>query len=100
MSNGLNNMGRRRALAMFGDWTDRIAAGEVPPAPPRPQGVERNVVDHPVGLGRSEGVSPRCRLDRQAESERQRQRTDVRLARAERRLPARCWIRPGTPRRR
>src|SRR5688572_19885535 len=24
--------------------TDRIAAGEVPPAPPRPQGVERNVV--------------------------------------------------------
>ena len=25
-------------------WTDRIAAGEVPPAPPRPRGVERNVV--------------------------------------------------------
>ena len=44
MSNGLNNMGRRRALTMFGDWTDRIAAGEVPPAPPRPQGLERNVV--------------------------------------------------------
>ena len=29
---------------MFADWTDRIAAGEVPPAPPRPQGVERNIV--------------------------------------------------------
>ena len=29
---------------MFADWTDRIAAGEVPPAPPRPQGQERNVV--------------------------------------------------------
>ena len=29
---------------MFADWTDRIAGGEVPPAPPRPQGVERNVV--------------------------------------------------------
>ena len=29
---------------MFADWTDRIAAGEVPPAPPRPQGIERNVV--------------------------------------------------------
>ena len=29
---------------MFADWTDRIAAGELPPAPPRPQGVERNVV--------------------------------------------------------
>jgi len=44
MENGINNMGRRRALAMFADWTDRIAAGEVPPAPPRPQGQERNVV--------------------------------------------------------
>jgi hypothetical protein len=34
-----------RTLRMFADWTDRIAAGEVPPAPPpRPQGIERNVV--------------------------------------------------------
>jgi hypothetical protein len=44
MSNGLNQLGRQRALAMFADWTDRIAAGEVPPVPPRPQGIERNVV--------------------------------------------------------
>jgi hypothetical protein len=44
MSGGLNAMGRERALAMFADWTDRIAAGELPPAPPRPQGLERNVV--------------------------------------------------------
>ncbi len=29
---------------MFADWTDRIAAGEVPPVPPRPQGIERNIV--------------------------------------------------------
>ena len=29
---------------MFADWTDRIAAGEVPPAPTRPSGVERNIV--------------------------------------------------------
>src|SRR6266478_1772141 len=29
----------------YGDWTDRIAKGELPKAkPPRPQGVERNVV--------------------------------------------------------
>jgi hypothetical protein len=29
----------------FGDWTDRIAKGELPKSkPPRPQGVERNVV--------------------------------------------------------
>jgi len=40
----LASLGRERALAMFSDWTDRIAAGEVPPAPPRPQGLERNVV--------------------------------------------------------
>ena len=30
---------------MYADWTDRIAAGELPAAtPPRPQGKERNVV--------------------------------------------------------
>ena len=30
---------------MYADWTDRIAAGEYPKAaPPRPQGIERNVV--------------------------------------------------------
>ena len=29
---------------MFADWSDRIKAGEVPPQPPRPQGVERNIV--------------------------------------------------------
>jgi len=40
----LQSLGRERALSMFADWTDRIAAGAVPPQPPRPQGVERNVV--------------------------------------------------------
>jgi len=40
----LSQLGAKRALALFADWTDRIAAGEVPPPPPRPQGVERNVV--------------------------------------------------------
>jgi len=29
----------------FGDWTDRVAKGELPPSkPPRPQGIERNIV--------------------------------------------------------
>lgn len=42
--NGLSGMGRERALAVLADWTDRIAAGDLPPAPPRPQGLERNVV--------------------------------------------------------
>ena len=36
--------GHERGLALFADWSDRIAAGEVPVVPPRPQGVERNVV--------------------------------------------------------
>jgi hypothetical protein len=45
MGNNLVRFGRHRALQMFGDWTDRIAAGELPPsAPPRPAGIERNIV--------------------------------------------------------
>jgi hypothetical protein len=44
MITGLNNLGKERALLLFADWTDRINRGEVPPAPPRPQGIERNVV--------------------------------------------------------
>jgi hypothetical protein len=40
----VHGMGMPRTLRMFADWTDRIAAGEVPPAPPRPRGIERNVV--------------------------------------------------------
>src|SRR5947207_6980705 len=38
-------LGPDKGLALYGDWTDRIAAGELPFAKPeRPQGVERNVV--------------------------------------------------------
>jgi hypothetical protein len=44
MSNALNQFGRARVLKMFADWTDRIRAGDLPPAPSRPQGIERNVV--------------------------------------------------------
>ena len=44
MVNGLNRMGKQRALEMFADWTKRIMEGEVPPEPPRPKGLERNVV--------------------------------------------------------
>jgi hypothetical protein len=43
MIGGINELGPR-ALTPFADWTDRITKGEVPPAPPRPRGVERNVV--------------------------------------------------------
>lgn len=37
-------VGQEEVLKMFADWTDRIAEGEIPEAPPRPQGEERNVV--------------------------------------------------------
>jgi len=41
----LGQFGPQKALSLFADWTDRIAAGELPTAKPqRPQGVERNVV--------------------------------------------------------
>src|SRR5882724_1699644 len=41
----INEIGPNKANRLFGDWTDRIAAGELPATKPaRPQGVERNVV--------------------------------------------------------
>ena len=45
MINATNRLGTARALGHWADWTDRIAAGELPFAQPsRPQGVERNIV--------------------------------------------------------
>ena len=43
MSGSFRRLGDQRG--MFADWTDHIAAGEVPTqTPPRPTGIERNVV--------------------------------------------------------
>jgi hypothetical protein len=45
MVNTIDRMGTQAALKMFGDWTDRVAAGELPASKPtRPTGVERNAV--------------------------------------------------------
>ena len=44
MLNSIDQMGHTPFLQQFADWTDRIAKGELPPVPPRPQGVERNIV--------------------------------------------------------
>ena len=45
MARDINRLDPERALGLFADWTDRIAAGELPSAKPnRPQGVERNLV--------------------------------------------------------
>jgi len=41
----LGSMGPEKALSTFANWTDRIAAGELPfDKPKRPEGLERNVV--------------------------------------------------------
>src|SRR5262249_17006068 len=45
MANVISRLDTQRALKLFADWTDRIAAGELPAShPARPQGVERNIV--------------------------------------------------------
>jgi hypothetical protein len=41
----IKELGPNKSVALWADWTDRIAAGELPKSkPPRPQGVERNAV--------------------------------------------------------
>jgi hypothetical protein len=41
----IERFGTERGLRILSDWTDRIAAGELPATkPPRPEGIERNVV--------------------------------------------------------
>ncbi|HEY6598141.1 MAG TPA: hypothetical protein VIZ30_02465 [Pseudomonadales bacterium] len=39
-----DQLNRQQLLDVLDDWAKRIAAGETPPAPPRPAGIERNVV--------------------------------------------------------
>ena len=57
MVRDLSEIDTQVALKNFADWTDRIAAGELPKSKPhRPQGVERNVVVTDVGLGRRQDL--------------------------------------------
>ena len=45
MARDITRLDTQLALRLFGDWTDRIAAGELPFAKPeRPRGIERNIV--------------------------------------------------------
>ena len=45
MVNAISRLDPQLAFQYFGDWTDRVAKGELPfSQPPRPQGVERNIV--------------------------------------------------------
>jgi hypothetical protein len=44
MNSFMTGFGRPRGLQMFTDWTRAIQEGRVPEAPPRPRGIEQNVV--------------------------------------------------------
>ena len=45
MAGGITRLGPEKGLALFADWTDRIAKGELPATKPdRPTGLERNMV--------------------------------------------------------
>ncbi len=62
----LNNLGEL-SFANFGDWTDRIAKGELPFAkPPRPVGVGAKHCRHAARLDERQAVPPR--LDRERPS--------------------------------
>ena len=87
MTATLDQLGRQRMLAMFADWTDRIANGEVPPAPRRPQGIERNVV-----ITEWDWADPKAYLHDEVSTDRrnptrQREREALWRARGERGLP-------------
>ena len=56
MTAEINRIGRPRAISLYADWSDRIRAGELPPAPPRPTGIERNVVLSMWGWGHPQGM--------------------------------------------
>ncbi|MBI2962792.1 MAG: carboxypeptidase regulatory-like domain-containing protein [Deltaproteobacteria bacterium] len=51
MSAMADMLGRERVIEALGGWSARIAAGTLPPAPPRPAGAERNVVITEWGWG-------------------------------------------------
>ena len=85
MATTIGRLDPQRALKLFADWTDRIAAGELPAAkPPRPQGSRAQRRRHAVGLGRAQALSARQDRDRPAQSDGQRQRPDLRRDRGTR----------------
>ena len=80
-------LGPKRATEMFGDWTTRIKNGELPSeAPPRPQGIERNIV-----ITQWDWADPKAYLHDEISTDKrnphgERQRLDLRIAGGEPRL--------------
>ena len=62
MARDIGRLDTDKALDLFGDWTDRIAGGELPFAKPeRPKGIERNVVITTWEWGHADSLSARRR---------------------------------------
>ena len=87
----IGRLGPKKGLDLYADWTERVEKGELPFAKPeRPTGRRAQRRHQHVGLGQSEALSPRRDLDRQAQSDGQCQRPDLRIARREHGLRSRA----------
>lgn len=68
MANAVGRLDSQKALDLWGDWTERVAKGELPKAQPeRPQGVERNVV-----ITQWEWSSPKAYLHDESSTDRRK----------------------------
>ena len=87
MVNAISRLDPQLAFQYFGDWTDRIAKGELPFAqPPAAAGRRAQYRADIVGLEPRDGLHARPHSDGPAQSDRQRQRQDVWLDRGQYRL--------------
>ncbi len=51
MYSTMTGMGKTETLKTLADWTEAMEKGAVPPAPPRPAGIERNIVSTQWDVG-------------------------------------------------
>jgi hypothetical protein len=51
MYSTLTGMGKTETLKVLADWTESIEKGALPPVPPRPSGIERNIVSTQWDVG-------------------------------------------------
>ena len=51
MYSTMAGMGKTATVKALADWTESIEKGAVPPAPPRPTGIERNIVSTQWDVG-------------------------------------------------
>ena len=90
MSARFTQVGRQRALAMYADWTDRIAAGELPrPPPPRVRRARSATSSSRCGTGRIRRSTCTTRSRATSAIRPSTPTADLRRARRERRLSAR-----------